>query len=133
MTISYVDSLRQSRIGLTKTAIETGAGTAKLKIYTAPRPATGGTPTGATLLVSIDIANPCGTINGSDLLLDIPEQNSVIASGVHAWARVEARDGSVVCDMPTGVTGSGADVEISASQLYSGGILINTAATIREP
>jgi hypothetical protein len=125
--------LKASRIALTKTAIETGTGTAKLKIYTAPRPATGGTPTGATLLVSIDIANPCGTLDDNELLLDIPEQNSITGSGVHAWARVEARDGSVVCDMPTGQVGSGADVEISASQLYSGGILINTTALIREP
>jgi hypothetical protein len=132
MTIAYAAALKNARMTQTKNAIETGSGTACIKIYTSPRPATGGTPTGATLLATHNINNPCGTVANGELALDLAADSTVAADGVHAWARVLDRDGSFVCDMSTGLPGSGADIEIGASQLYTGGKLTPTSAYLRD-
>jgi hypothetical protein len=133
MTIAYAIALKQARMGEVKAAIETGAGTAAIKIYTNPRPATGATPTGATLLATHNINNPCGTVDSNgDLVLDLAADSTIAADGTPTWARVLDRDGAFVADMSCGIPGSGADVEIGASQLYTGGKLTPTSAKLRD-
>lgn len=133
MTIKYGATLKGARMSQVKAAIETGSGTAAILVYTSPRPATGGTPTGATLLATHPIANPCGTIDGNgDLVLDLAAESTITADGAHNWARVVDRDGAFVGDMTTGTPGSGADLEIGASYLYAGGKLTPTAAYLRD-
>jgi hypothetical protein len=132
MTVAYATALKATRMTAVKNAIETGSGTATIKIYTSPRPATGGTPTGATLLATHNINNPCGTVSGGDLALDLAAESTVAADGAPNWARVADRDGGFVCDMSVGLPSSGADLEIAAAQLYTGGKLTPTSAYLRD-
>jgi hypothetical protein len=133
MTILYANTLKAARMEEVKAAIDTGTGTACINVYTSPRPATGGTPTGATLLVTVDLNSPCGTVVNGDLELDYVDSPTIAASGAHTWARVLDRDGGFVGDMTTGLPESGADFEIGASQLYAGGKLDITSAFLRDP
>lgn len=132
MTIAYATALKNARMEEVKAAIDTGTGTATIKIYTSPRPATGGTPTGATLLATHNINTPCGTVSNGELALDLAADSTIAADGIHYWARVLDRDGAFVCDMSTGLPASGADIEIGASQLYTGGKLTPTSAYLRD-
>ena len=132
MTIAYATTLKQARMGQTKAAIETGSGTAAIKIYTSPRPATGATATG-TLLATHDINNPCGTVDSNgDLVLDLAAESTIVADGTPFWARVLDRDGAFVADMSVGIPASGADIEIGASVLYTGGKLSPISAKLRD-
>jgi hypothetical protein len=132
MTIAYATALKQSRMTQVKSAIETGTGTACLKIYTSPRPATGATATG-TLLDTHNINNPCGTVDSNgDLVLDLATESTIVADGAPFWARCLDRDGGFVADMSVGIPASNADVEIGASMLYTGGKLTPTSAKLRD-
>lgn len=133
MTIRYVDDVKADRMQAVADALDDGTGTAVIQIYTAPRPAApGDAPTGATLLVEHDLNTPCGTVTDGDLELDLAADSTVVADGVPNWARFVSRNGDVVCDGTVGQPGSGADVEIGASQLYSGGKLAPTSAYLRD-
>jgi len=96
MTVQYIDSVKYSRMEAVRAKIDTGSGTACIKVYTTPRPATGGTPTGATLLATINLGNPSGTTTAGDLALSVAAETIIAASGAPNWARVLDRDGAVV-------------------------------------
>lgn len=132
MTALYATTIKAARMTAVKTAIETGSGTATLNVYTTPKPAAGDPPTGATLLATHDINNPCGTVTGGDLALDLATESTILADGIPLWARVLDRDGAFVCDLTVGAPASGADIEIGASQLYAGGKLTPTSAYLRD-
>lgn len=132
MTTQYIDAVKYERMTAVKAKIDTGSGTAGIKVYTTPRPATGAAPTGATLLVTINLNNPCGTVTDGDLALDTEAQSTIAADGAPSWARVTDRDGNAVGDMTVGLPGSGADLEIGASYLYAGGKLTPTSAYLRD-
>jgi hypothetical protein len=132
MTIAFSNAVKFNRMSAVADAIDTGTGTSCIKIYTAPRPATGGTPTGATLLATINLNAPCGTVVNGDLELDTATETTIAADGTHAWARILDRDGGFVADLSTGLPSSGADIEIGASQLYTGGKLTPTSTYLRD-
>jgi hypothetical protein len=132
MTVQYIDSVKYSRMEAVRAKIDTGSGTACIKVYTTPRPATGGTPTGATLLATINLGNPSGTTTAGDLALSVAAETIIAASGAPNWARVLDRDGAVVGDMSVGLPGSGADLEVGSSYLYAGGKLLPTSAYLRD-
>ena len=131
MSVDYTPDAKGARMGAVKAMTETGSGTAQVRIYTAPRPATGAAPSGATQLIAISLPAVCGAVVDDELVLDVPEESTVIADGTPSWARLVARDGTVVCDMPAGLPGSGMDVEIAVPTLYTGSVLKNTSAVIR--
>lgn len=132
MSIALSDSARDARLQGILDLIETGSGDAALVVYTSPRPATGGTPTGATTIATAAIPYPCGSVTNHELLLSLPTEVVVSNTGNPYWARLLNRDGGFVGDMSVGLTGSGADVEISAPTVYQGGILATLSAKITE-
>lgn len=132
MTIAWATAVKTARMEASKTKIDTGTGTACFKVYTSPRPATGGTPTGATLLATHNINAPCGTVTDGVLALDLATESTVVADGVPNWARLLDRDGAFVADLSVGLPSSGADIEIGASQLYTGGKLLPVSASLRD-
>jgi hypothetical protein len=132
MSTQYVTSVKTARMEAVRSKINTGTGTSCVKIYTSPRPATGGTPTGATILASLDLPADCGSVADGVLTLTLPASSTVLATGDHNWARVFDRDGGIVADMGTGLTGGGADMEIPVATLYSGATLKPTAGYLRD-
>jgi|PlaIllAssembly_1097288.scaffolds.fasta_scaffold00380_10 hypothetical protein len=135
MTVRYALAVKIDRMTAVKDALDSGTGTAGIKVYTSPMPAsTDSPPTGATLLVTHNLDLPCGTVNGTtgDLELDLAADSTVVADGAPYWARFIDRDGNAVCDALTGLPGSGADVEVGASYVYTGGKLTPTTAFLRD-
>ncbi|WP_429011726.1 hypothetical protein [Aeromonas veronii] len=133
--ISYAEGLRTSRAQLLATAIDTGSGaSAKLTIYTGTKPAPGAAPTDQLALVALTFSHPCAkTISGGVLTLKPLAEQMVIGSGAPTWGRIVDRDGAFVADLDVGVPGSGADLEIPASEFFAGALIRINTATITEP
>ncbi|MFM4845817.1 hypothetical protein ACEUDP_13940 [Aeromonas caviae] len=132
---AYADALRTSRAQLLATAIDEGsAGPATLKIYTGGRPALGAAVTSQVLLVTLHFTHPCAqSVTGGVLTLKPLAEQMVTASGVQAWGRIANRDGGFVADLDVGPPGSGADIEIPASELFTGAMVRINDAIFTEP
>ena len=132
---TYADALRTSRAQLLAAAIDEGsAGAATLKIYTGPRPAPGAAITDQVLLVALQFPHPCTqSVTGGVLTLKPLAEQMASASGIHAWGRIANRDGDFVADLEVGPPGIGADIEIPATELFTGAMVRINSATITEP
>ncbi|MCX4071078.1 hypothetical protein [Aeromonas caviae] len=132
---AYADALRTSRAQLLATAIDEGsAGPATLKIYTGGRPAPGAAVTSQVLLVTLQFTHPCAqSVTGGVLTLKPLAEQMVTASGVQAWGRIANRDGGFVADLDVGPPESGADIEIPASELFTGAMVRINDAIFTEP
>ena len=133
--LTFAESLRTSRVQLLATAIDEGsAGAATLKIYTGPRPAPGAAITDQVLLVALQFPHPCAqSVTGGVLTLKPLAEQMATASGIHAWGRIANRDGDFVADLEVGPPGLGADIEIPATELFTGAMVRINSATITEP
>ncbi|WP_421211631.1 hypothetical protein [Aeromonas sp. 600479] len=133
--LTYADPLRTSRAQQLATAIDTGSGTsATLTIYTGTRPAPGAAITDQLALVVLKFTHPCAkTVSGGVLTLKPLAEQMATASGTPTWGRIADRDGTFVADLDVGVPGSGADLEIPASEFFAGALIRINNATITEP
>ncbi len=132
---TFADPLRTSRAQLLAAAIDEGsAGPATLKIYAGTRPAPGVPITDQVLLVTLQFPHPCAqSVSGGVLTLKPLAEQLVTASGVHSWGRIANRDGDFVADLDVGPPDSGADIEIPASELFTGALVRINTATFTEP
>lgn len=127
MTMGLSTALRNAKLD----AITTYAGNAcKLRIYTATRPATGGTAT--TLLSEHTLGTPfAGAASSGVLTLNLPSNVTASATGTAAWARIVRSDGTThVLDMSVGT--SGTDLILGTVSIASGNTIAITAATITD-
>lgn len=133
MAIGLDSTLRDSRLTLIKDAIDAGSGAGKLLLYTATRPATGAAITTQTLLASITLNDPCGTVSSGVLTLDvdpIPTDSSADATGTAAWARLVTSADAFVADLSVGT--SAADVIMNTVSVVIATPVTITSATITE-
>ncbi|GLC97856.1 hypothetical protein Tamer19_72650 [Cupriavidus sp. TA19] len=129
MTIGMSTALRNARLD----AITTAAGAnAKLRLYTATRPATGGTVT--TLLAECTCGSTfAAAASGGVLTLNaITSDSAADASGTATWGRLVKSDNTFVMDMSVGAIGSGADLEMNSNVISAGAAVSITGATLTE-
>ncbi|SMC23197.1 hypothetical protein SAMN02746041_03025 [Desulfacinum hydrothermale DSM 13146] len=103
-----------------------------IRIYdgTAPDPP-GADVTTQTLLAELTCSLPCGTVaDGTLTLSPIAEEGNAPATGTAGWARIVDGAGAWVADLDVGTTGSGAAIELNAVEIYQGGIVRITQATL---
>lgn len=128
MAVGYATTLRSNRMTQVINAIDAGASTGKLRIYTATRPATGAAITTQTLLAELSFADPCGTVtNGVLTFSALTADSSADATGTAAWARVVDSDGNFVMDMSVTATGGGGDIELNTTSILQNGLVQGTA------
>lgn len=94
--------------------LNTGAGLAEVRIYGTARPGAGGAAGGAAL-VTIQMTDPAGSIDGSgNLDLDFDPDGALVANtGDAVWARFFNADGDFAFDC---------DVKITADQALAMGV-----------
>src|SRR5574343_80518 len=88
MTLSISASHNSARLEATRAFADTGAANSRIDIYSGPQPAAGAAATG-TLLVSVVLAKPCGTVAGGVLTLTQQDAGGdlIAQTGDAAWAR----------------------------------------------
>lgn len=123
----YSSTLRNAR----QDAITTAAGaSAKLRLYNAPRPSTGGAAT--TLLAELT----CNTTfapaaAGGVLTLNAITSGTAVATNTATWARLVKSDGTTfVADFSVGT--SGAEINLNTTSIVTGATVSVTSATITE-
>lgn len=91
--------------------------------YTAPRPATGSAPTGATLVAVHTLTRPCGVASASGLVLNAPPADATcLASGTVAWARVVDAYGVALYDLRAGLASDpAAELVLDSLDAQAGG------------
>ncbi len=96
-----------------------------MEIYTATKPTTPGAAiTTQTLLGTIPLALPCGTVVDGELVLSCPiEEDNGPATGNIAWGRLFNGNDDWVADYDVGITSSGAALELNRLEAYTGGII----------
>jgi hypothetical protein len=102
--------------------LDLGAGVARILIYgdDQPRPATGATASG-TLLVTIELEKPSGTISGGEFALAAGDDVLVVASGTALWARVINGNGDIAFDCDVSDTSGSAELQLPSTTLFAGG------------
>jgi hypothetical protein len=109
--------------------LDTGAGNARILIYSGTRPATGGVPAG-TLLGTITLDKPCGIVNAGQLVLTSSTIPIASASGTATWARfINGADAHAFdCDV-SNMAGSG-EVKLEDTLIIAGGELTLVLAVL---
>lgn len=119
MSVTYNTTLKNTRMTDVVTALGSGA---LLKIYTAAL---------ATLLSTIHLANPAGSVTGGVLTFGGTPltDSSAAASGVAASAQVVDGSGTVVISGLT-VSSSAGDIVLSSTNIVAGQPVTITSASI---
>jgi hypothetical protein len=118
MALGFPTTLRNTMLGDINTAANAGAAAAKLRIYTGPRPATGGAAT--TLLAELTMSDPAfaAASGGAMSAAAITTDASADATGTAAWFRIVDSNNVVVLDGDVGTGGT--DLVLNTTSIVAG-------------
>lgn len=98
-----------------------GAAAGKMRVYTGAQPASANDAASGTLLVDVPLPDPSFVSGGVGVnTLNDPGSVNATAAGVAGWARILDSDNNTVMDMSVGMTGSGADLIVTNTNLAVG-------------
>lgn len=130
MLIGLDVTIRNAHLNAIRDRIDAGPAAGKLKFYTGPRPATGGAPTGATLLGTCTFSDPSAPAAAAGQLTfnAIAQDDAADASGTAAWARAESSAAQFAADFDvTDTLGDGA-IKLNTTDIVADGpIVVNSA------
>lgn len=130
----YSTTIRNARQTVIGTNIDGGAGPGLLRLYDAPKPATGAAITTQTLLATLTHSDPSvASVSAGLLTFDtITDDSSADASGECVWARSVDSTGTFCADWDVGDIGSGADIEMNNRDIVAGAPVEAVSWTIQE-
>lgn len=122
---------RNNQVDFIAAQYDAAATPGTIKVYSAPRPSTGGGVGAAVLLGTYTLASTSfpASVNGQAVanpIVDAP----AIAAGTAYWARGEDGDGNFVKDVSVGLLGSGAELKLKSLEVEDGGTLKAPSYTI---
>lgn len=119
--MNYATTVKNSRLQVVADAVDAGAGPGVLEI---------GTSSMGTVLFSISLADPCGTVSAGVLTFTTPRTDaSADATGTAAEAQIRDSDSNVIVSGLT-VGLAATDVVISALSISMGQAITLSSATI---
>lgn len=118
----------EARLSGTLAHLDAGSGAAKIRVYTAPRPANGAAITTQTLLAEIVLDDPAGVVDDNKLTLTQADDVLFLASGTVSWARIVNANGdhNMDCDC-SDMAGSG-EIKFADDEVLAGGVAHMLAA-----
>ncbi len=125
-------TVRTARAQVIANALDGGSGKAKWRFYTGPKPVAGAAITTETLLATVLLTDPCGSVTDGALTLTSDGDVLAVADVVIAWSRFTDSADTYVMDADvTNTAGSGA-IKIDNTQVYTGGTIRVVSATFTE-
>jgi hypothetical protein len=121
MTVSYIASLKSTRMQAVIAAMDANAAPATIEIGTAAM---------AAVLVAITLADPSFTESGGVITMaGVPKSGVAIATGAAALARIKDGGGTVIVSgLTVGV--SGTDITLNSTAISSGQTVTISSGTI---
>lgn len=121
MAVIYNTNVKNTRMTAVVNAIDAGTAAGVLEI---------GTTGMASVLASITLSDPCGTVTGGVLTFDMPKSDTnADNTGTAAEARIKDSDGIVVISGLT-VGTTGANINLSSVGITTGDTVTINSATI---
>lgn len=122
MAVNYNAATKTARLNAVVSAIDAGSGAGTLEICTDAY---------GSVLATITLADPCGTVSGGTLTFSgFPRSDtSADASGAAALARIKDSDGTVIIDGLT-VGTAATDIILGSTTITAGNEVQLTSATI---
>lgn len=120
MAVTYNTTVKNARLQVVIDAIDAGTGAGKLEIMSA----------GGTVLATVPLADPCGTVSAGVLTFTMPQSDSSAdATGTATQARIRDSDNT---DVVTGLTvGVGSeDIVLDSASITAGQVVTINTATI---
>lgn len=113
--------------------LDAGSGAATIEVRTGSAPSSADDAATGTLLLTFTLADPAfgAASSGVATLASVPRTAIGAAVGTAGWARMLDSDGTKICDLSVGT--SGTDVEISSTSITVGRTVSLTALTITVP
>lgn len=106
--------------------LDSGADAPRIEFYNGVRPAGGGDAT--TLVATMALGNPPGSLTGNQIVLTVPRSTFVLADATVTWCRFFNGAAQVWMDADvTDLAGPG-PVRLEATEVYAGGVLRLTSA-----
>lgn len=124
MSVIYSTAAKNARLEGVVSVIDGGSGPGILQI---------GTASMATVLATIVLADPCGTVSGGVLTFSgFPRSDTAAdADGTAAAARIRDSNGNdVITGLTVGLPGSGCDIIFESVSFNVGEIITMNSATI---
>ncbi|HFD32035.1 MAG TPA: hypothetical protein ENJ28_04905 [Gammaproteobacteria bacterium] len=120
MTIAYKTGLIHTRLDAITALVDAGGGAGFLEIYDGAQPVKGGAVT--NLLAQLTFSATSFPAASSETLTanSITDDSAANATGTATWFRVTDSTGAFVMDGTVGLTGSGADLELSNTSVVLG-------------
>lgn len=128
MAISYVATLRNTRMDAVKTAVDAGSGAGVIKVYAGSIPANADAALGgATLLGTLTFSDPSFPAASSGVITAsaITQDSSADATGTATFFRVETSAAAVVMQGTAGT--SGTDMILNTASIVAGGPIACTS------
>jgi hypothetical protein len=121
MAVDYRTSLKTTRMTDVLTDIDSGVGAGYVEICSAAY---------ASVLATIALADPCGTVTTDTLTFTMPRSDSSAdATGTAAVARIKESGGTTVVNNLT-VSTSGANINLNSLSITAGGTVTLTSGTL---
>jgi hypothetical protein len=122
MTIGQTNLFKNAALQGRLDFLDLGTDVARILIYgdDQPRPATGATASG-TLLVTLELDKPSGSISAGQLTLIAGADALVASSGTALWARVINGNDDIAFDCDVSNTSGSAEIQLPSTALFAGG------------
>jgi hypothetical protein len=121
MPVNYSTTVKNTRMTAVRDAIDAGSSAGVLEI---------GTTSMASVLASITLADPCGSVSSGVLTFTMPQSDtSADATGTAAEARIKDSSGTVIISGLT-VGTSGSNINLSSLAVTAGDTVTLSSATI---
>lgn len=121
MAVIYASTLRTARMNEVVAAIDGGSGAGYIEI---------GTTGMGSVLATIPLADPCGSVSGDVLTFDMPvSDTSADATGTAAAARIKDSAGNIIVSGLT-VGTSGANINLDSTSITAGQTVTINSGTI---
>jgi len=129
--IEETTTCREAALTGRLTFLNTGTGTAALRVYGGTRPASVNDVPGTDLLVAIPLQDPVGVVSAGTLVLNPADTGLIATTGTATWARVVNQNGDTAFDMDAGLEGSGAECVLTEVDLYAGALVSVVSAVLQ--